>query len=97
MKAKIYIPNIEEYEAIVLEDAEEFKRFIGDAACHIEVKQINGELTEISFKWNPYAYDYPPSVSVKKGEMFMYNVDDKDCYKVMKSIPDWWVVNGFEK
>jgi len=95
MKSKIYIPRIDEYKAITLKDEEEFRRFIS-YGYNIKVVEVNGKLESISFNWNPYGYDYPPFVTVKVGEIFMYNVDDKDDYKVVNKIPDWWVVNGEE-
>lgn len=96
MKARFYVPSIEEYQGMSLEDVEEFKEFLACDAFYVNVHEVNGKLEEINFKWNPYGNDYAPTVTVKPGEVFMYNTDDKDDYKVIRNIPDWWVVRGEE-
>ena len=97
MKAKIVIPSLIEYDAYILGDAEEFKKQISGSAYGISVVEVNGSLKEVNFAWNPYGVDYPPTYTVKYGEIFMVETDDKENVKIVKSIEDWWLVYGLQK
>lgn len=88
---KFIVPTFIEYNACQLstDRLEDFKKFIAGNAYYIDTtfRQMSNKQIpmEISFQWNPYGDDYPSSVTVKNGQYFLYEEEDKNNYRVIYS------------
>lgn len=91
---KIFIPIIEEWDAIELkkDNLEEFNNFIKNNGYDLHHFSIDGELKNILFKWNPYSHDYPDTIKVEVGQIFMYNKEYPDICHVIDEMKEDWVI-----
>ncbi len=103
-QSTILIPTFEKWKAIQLTsyNIEEFRKFlnehgefIADISGHLNNKNNYDELT-ISFYWNPYQHDNYEKITLRLYEIFMYNTDDADMYKIIKpgDIREEWYVHA---
>lgn len=85
------IPVIEEHRLIPFDGTPDnfIKELNGKFvfAYGLIVNEANKNIVNIQFKFNPYDNDYPDTVTLLPGEIFMYNVDNYN-YRILKSIDE---------
>lgn len=98
---KIIVPTFIEYNACQLttDNLDNFLNFISKYtykdSIHITYKYYKEKQipVEIEFRWNPYEWDYPPTIQVKLNQYFMYEDGYPDNYKIINSeetSEDWY-------
>lgn len=99
---KIIVPTFIEYNAcqLTIDELDNFLKFIDEYSFHNSVKITYQYIkdkevpVEISFRWNPYEWDCPPTVKVRHNQYFMYEDGDPDNYKILdpeEISSDWYI------
>lgn len=102
---KIIIPTFIEYNAcqFTIDGEQDFLKFITSYSYQDSVKITYKWMkdkqipVEITFKWNPYEWDYSPTIKVKLNQYFMYEDEDPDNYKILdpeEISSDWYIYHA---
>ena len=99
---KIIVPTFIEYNAcqFTTDNLENFLNFIDEYIYKTSVKityryyKDKNIPVKISFKWNPYEWDNPPTIELELNQYFMYEDGYPDNYKIINSeeiSEDWYI------
>lgn len=98
---KILIPIIDKWKGFKLEtdNLKELNNFLKSNGYDLHNYSKDLKLESVSFRWNPYGVDYPPYINLKVGEIFMFNEENPEIYRIITDtdIEESWIIENENK